>query len=285
MPVPLRIALLQIAKEVFLDQAERDYIAARSNFRLDLREQFLWSALQACEKYLKAILLFNDRSARYLPGSYDIKKKKRGKEFRNHDVKQLFQTITQIEDFATLLPTWIEGFLGYLTIYGNNRYLSVPTYATGSELDELDELVWYLRRLCRDFGAQVTFSDGSKRHVRDILVRALPLLEKCKRPALERPLAPEGAVLESVLKRHRNDATRMALTWNNRFFGARQRQRVDYGGRSSSQNPPHSRDWFQTPEITEAVAYFVKGLPSAEELRNWKRSGRVWRKDRAFGSP
>ena len=39
---------------------------ARACYRLKFSQQFLWSPLQAVEKYLKAILLYNDRSAKGL---------------------------------------------------------------------------------------------------------------------------------------------------------------------------------------------------------------------------
>jgi HEPN domain-containing protein len=67
----LTIALFTLATEVFREQADKDYIVARSCYRMNLREQFLWASLQACEKYLKGILLFNERSARHDPALYD----------------------------------------------------------------------------------------------------------------------------------------------------------------------------------------------------------------------
>ncbi|CUB05958.1 HEPN domain-containing protein [Marinomonas fungiae] len=53
-----QLVLNTLAKDIFRKQADFDYISARVNFRLGLRQQFLWSAQQAIEKYLKAILLF-----------------------------------------------------------------------------------------------------------------------------------------------------------------------------------------------------------------------------------
>lgn len=60
-----QIVLNTFACDVFRKQADYDYISARANYRMRLRQQFLWSAQQAVEKYLKATLLFNGRSARY----------------------------------------------------------------------------------------------------------------------------------------------------------------------------------------------------------------------------
>lgn len=41
-------------QESFRDMADKDYIAARVSYRYGLAYPFLWLALQAIEKYLKA---------------------------------------------------------------------------------------------------------------------------------------------------------------------------------------------------------------------------------------
>jgi hypothetical protein len=61
----MQVILNTFASDVFRKQADYDYIAARANYRMRLRQQFLWSAHQAVEKYLKATLLFNGKSARF----------------------------------------------------------------------------------------------------------------------------------------------------------------------------------------------------------------------------
>jgi len=76
----LQIILNTFATDIFRKQADYDYIAARANYRMRLRQQFLWSAHQAVEKYLKAILLFNGKSARfYTPAATAKRKEERGK--------------------------------------------------------------------------------------------------------------------------------------------------------------------------------------------------------------
>ena len=145
----LKDALFALATEVFREQADKDYIVARSCYRMNLREQFLWASLQACEKYLKGTLLFNEKSARYDPATYDPNKKG-NKEF-GHDLTRLFEAVHSIGDLPLDKPDWLPGFLEYLTTFGNNRYLSKATYATGDELRLLDEVVWVLRRVCQDF--------------------------------------------------------------------------------------------------------------------------------------
>lgn len=51
--------LNNFATRSFRDVADQDYVLARIAYRSELYAQFLWSGLQAIEKYLKAILLYN----------------------------------------------------------------------------------------------------------------------------------------------------------------------------------------------------------------------------------
>ena len=53
------ISLINFANRCFRNIADKDYIAARLCYRNGLVPQFHWQALQAIEKYLKAILLIN----------------------------------------------------------------------------------------------------------------------------------------------------------------------------------------------------------------------------------
>ena len=145
----LRDALFASATERFREQADKDYIVARSCYRMNLREQFLWASLQACEKYLKGTLLFNGKSARYDPATYDPNKK--GNKKFGHNLTRLFEIARAIGDLPLDKPVWMPEFLEYLTIFGNNRYLSKATYATGDELRMLDEVVWVLRQVCQNF--------------------------------------------------------------------------------------------------------------------------------------
>jgi hypothetical protein len=60
-----RVIVNSFATECFRNVADTDYVAARMHSRFGLIEQFQWSALQAIEKYLKAILLYNARAIQY----------------------------------------------------------------------------------------------------------------------------------------------------------------------------------------------------------------------------
>jgi hypothetical protein len=253
----LKIALHAIAQETFRDQADGDYISARMNYQMELREQFLWASLQACEKYLKAILLFNEKSARFCDGAKTGEQKKRRPEF-GHDLLKLLVAVQEITDLPLDKPEWLTEFLGYLNRFGNNRYLSIATYAVGDELRRIDEVVWTLRRLCQSFDWFVTCGDGPENNHRPRLLAQISNPERRKNPALERPFGAIDGHLEKVLKRPHRDMARRALVWNNLFFANRQRHRLSYLHLSSSANPPQTRDWFNTPAITQVIEEYVK---------------------------
>ncbi len=150
-------------------------------------------------------------------------------------------------------PDWLPNFLRYLTDFGDNRYLSKATYATGGELRYLDEAVWLLRRVCQNF-------DWSPqgRNLRPELIAAAMRPEHRKNPTLYHPFGAIDGFIEKKLKSTKNDPARKALVWNNMFFSQRQRHAVSYTQYSSSANPPQTRDWFSDPAITKKIDYFVK---------------------------
>lgn len=122
------------------DTADQDYIAARMGYRANLLEPFLWSSLHAIEKYLKAILLFNEIKAI----GY------------GHDIDKLLDTVEKIDGLDLRLPKQARLFMEYLNQYGANRYFDEQAYLQEYALDELDETVWYIRRKCYvkiDWGA------------------------------------------------------------------------------------------------------------------------------------
>lgn len=77
----LEKAYLNEYAKTLRDSADRDYISARAMYKLEIDDKFFWHVQQALEKYLKAILLFNE-----------IKVKKQG-----HDLVKLYNRM--IESF------------------------------------------------------------------------------------------------------------------------------------------------------------------------------------------
>src|SRR5205823_5467958 len=113
-------------------------------YRLNLAQQFLWAGFQAVEKYLKAILLYNDRSAKKL----------------GHDIEAAYRQLVEIKDINFDIPVVVEQFLRYLNREGENRYFEFPYVTTGDELLLLDRTVWCLRRYCQPFHRELIEING-----------------------------------------------------------------------------------------------------------------------------
>jgi hypothetical protein len=158
----IRPATNSLVERMFIATADQDYILARwaAINRLDIN--FLWLGLQAVEKYLKAILLLNGRSA---------------KKYR-HNVERLYKAVRRLDSitFGPLTkPTplflddipWFDEpvlqFLKRLNLMGdpNNRYMLFGFAVESGDLFKFDQLVWAVRRHCRPFAE--TILAGEKR--------------------------------------------------------------------------------------------------------------------------
>jgi len=89
------------------DIADRDYIASRIMFRAILFENFHWTALQAIEKYLKSIILFNTL--------VDIRK-------YSHIISDLINVVKKKVGIAFHLTEEECNLLSRIESYGNGRY-------------------------------------------------------------------------------------------------------------------------------------------------------------------
>jgi HEPN domain-containing protein len=133
--------------ELFVRTADENYITARWCAINRLNTDFLWLAVHALEKYLKAVLLFNGHSS----------------QGYSHDIVKLYAAVQAIA--GPLLPARLvqpadldihhwsertpEAFMQHLLDNGNadNRYL-IYGYATRSQdLHMLDQMVFAIRRL------------------------------------------------------------------------------------------------------------------------------------------
>lgn len=226
----LQIVLNTFATDIFRKQADYDYVAARSNFRLQLRQQFLWSSQQAIEKYLKAILLFNGKSARYI---------ERKKEYR-HDIVALFDAVKSISIFKFELEIEDEKFLRYLADQGPNRYISTTAYSLGEALRRLDSTVWQIRRYCQympDCGI------GSPTAVPGIREAHLKAALNPRHKEFPQKFRLTNGELEKIIQRPSSDPARRALIWANLYYGSKRRTVVRYTTFSSTEIPPKDRGW------------------------------------------
>ena len=240
----LQIVLNTFASDVFRRQADFDYIAARASYKMQLRQQFLWSAQQSIEKYLKAVLLFNGKSARYPAGSR--------KEF-GHKLTALVDEVKKISIFTFSLDPQQELFLKYLSQQGPNRYLGTTAYNTRDVLHQLDGAVWQVRRFCQYFPDRGFGSQGAVQGMREAYVKAALNPSHKKQPQRFSVFAGE---LEKVVKRPRADPARQALVWANLYYGAKRRTTVTLRTFSSSEIPPAERGWVGVDWKT--VEEFVK---------------------------
>lgn len=243
----LQVTLNTIASDVFRKQGDYDYIAARSNYRLQLRQQFLWSAHQAIEKYLKAVLLFNGKSARFYTPSGSTKPK----EYL-HNLDALLSNVKQITTFSLDITTDDERFLSYLSVHGgSNRYMSRSTYVLRDAIHRLDRLVWHLRRFCqyipdRGLGCANPVPGMQRAFVRHLLAPHWK----------EQPhtFSIIGGELERVIKRQGKDPARKALLWANLWYGKKKRTTVVYDSFSSVEVAPIDREW-PNVDWTRVVEY------------------------------
>jgi len=120
------------------------------------------------EKYLKATLLFNGRSARYISSGG---KKKR--EF-GHDLDALLSEVGSISIFHFEIEPEDEKFLSYLSSQGGaNRYLSTSAYNLPDALLRLDRLVWHVRRYCQYIPNRGAGSGGVVPGLQEAVVRTI----------------------------------------------------------------------------------------------------------------
>jgi hypothetical protein len=104
------ILLNNFATRSFRDVADYDYIAARMAYRAKLIPQFLWSGLQAIEKYLKCILLLNRIPAKTL----------------RHDLGRALELVETGAPFKLRLREPGRELIRHLDTYGRFRYLETP---------------------------------------------------------------------------------------------------------------------------------------------------------------
>lgn len=148
-----------IVTEMFVDTADQNYLIARWAFHRGMYLDFFWNSAHALEKYMKAALLLNGKSA-----------KKYG-----HNLPRLFAEICALADelfpknlgmpekFRTLTgeTTWREETPSeFIERFGNlgqpdNRYNTFGYTQRWEDLHHLDEMVFMVRRLVSDLDEMI----------------------------------------------------------------------------------------------------------------------------------
>lgn len=137
-----------LVSRMFVETADEDYLAARTLFQLGIFHGFLWSANHCIEKYLKALLLFNGRSAK-----------------KSHNTEKLYSEALRLDSrisFPDLsydsrwglnerFPEPLFDCLRKINKYGSpsNRYCTYGYDVRRDDLNKLDHVVFHLRAFCR----------------------------------------------------------------------------------------------------------------------------------------
>ena len=226
----------------FRDIADKDYIAARILYRYGLGPQFLYSTHQAIEKYLKAILLYNDKSTKHL----------------GHDIYQAFQELNNMKDIPFEFPEDIGEFIKYLNRHGNNRYFEKPTYTLGNELLMLDRVVWHVRIYCFYMRGETTpGANGKRTQLFPINIAKIKASHEKDANKYRIP----GGLLEKILNKKKSDL-RHHLVWKNFYYGTYKKKGIKHFKLQSwTANPSH----FLQPEIFPIL---LKRVKFSEEIKN-----------------
>ncbi len=226
------ILLNDFAIRSFRDVADYDYIAARLSYRAMLFPQFMWSGLQAVEKYLKCILLLNRVPAKNL----------------NHDLGAAFNLATQKLPFELRLREPSKKIIQHLDNYGRYRYFESSYFVLGLELPKLDMAVWDIRRYCRSLDYMVTAQSGERHSLLDEEIANIIDAEKSP----PQKFNIQGGMLEKILG-NANHPGREALIWHNLFFGSRIRKKAKPNTHMAASNSPLSLH----PEVLEAALEYI----------------------------
>ncbi len=220
------------AVRCFRDTADRDYISARMAHRAQLYPQFLWSGLQAVEKYLKYILLCNRIEAKSVL----------------HDLGRALRRVEECAPFPMSLSPETRSFIEYLDTFGRFRYFETMYHYAGDELMLLDRTVWEIRRYCQPINDTATRSDGTETSLLEANLRKIKRAEDLPPQRFRVP----GGHLEEIVDNKKHPA-RAGLVWNNLYFGSRVRNTVRIQQRYGFSNSPLARH----PEMIDEVLKYV----------------------------
>lgn len=209
--------LNDFANRSFRDVADQDYIAARLSYRANLREPFLWSSLQAFEKYFKAILLYNRVSSKNI----------------GHNINKALKRVEEINDLHFTIPDTAKEFIKYLNDYGSNRYLEHSTHLKSNALLEHDHAIWHVRKYCFYMRGEIKRSNGTAYDLLPSNIQKISLPEYNKYPYKYKL---RGGFLEEVIKKNKEPA--QYLIWHNFYYGRNNKKKIkNHRNHMSSMNP------------------------------------------------
>lgn len=197
------------ARRNFLEIADCEYVSARTLYKNECYDQFLTMAHQCVEKYLKAILLYNNKKTKF-----------------GHDIEKGLNMVNEIEEVK--LENSTIAFIKELDQVRFARYLTGPFYGRGDFLLNLDSSVWDLRLFCHNL-KNPRFrlkNKESKHNILKISLRGFPVVFSGK--------------LEDIIKNRNGKYSKLKenLIWKNFRYGKRRKNRIkNFSDRSWSKNP------------------------------------------------
>lgn len=233
----------EFAKQCFRDIADYDYIGARILFRNKCFDQFLHLAHQCIEKYLKAILLFNNVEH----------------PRPEHDLEVVLSKVKKGIKIVCLEKE-TEDFIKGINTTRHARYLSAPFSARKSYLIDLDKAVWDLRLFCQSKEYQRLIVEASKdkdnfitRSIKGRSIIQFGILEK----VIENKSGKLGILREN-------------LVWKNFRFGKKRKQKIKFGSGRWGKSPIFFHgDKNQMKEAFEVLREYVH-FP--KEVKNYFES-------------
>jgi HEPN domain-containing protein len=231
MAIETKKLINNFATRSFRDTADGDYITARLAFRARLMQNFLWSSLQAIEKYLKCILVLN-----------------RIKAPRSHDLEQILKVFNENKKFDLTLSEDTQKFLLYLDFYGRHRYYETPYYIDGHELISLDRAVWEIRQYARVMDYQINDIHGQNV---EMLQHELAANKSAKKQPPHKFSLIDGR-LETIIAK-RDHPSREPLLWQNAFYGHKSRKSIRLPQRMEAGNSP----LYLNPTILDEILKYV----------------------------
>lgn len=219
----------------FRDVADLDYIAARTCYRYGLDLQFLWFSLQALEKYLKAILLYNRQDTKQI----------------SHNIIIAVEKVKEIQDIEFDVPRDVEDFIEHVDKNGKFRYFEAPYSSNPDDLLKLDKSVWYIRRYCRYLrGTHKTNDD----HIIDMLKLNLQEIQSEKTIQNPHKFKIFDGKLEKILS-DKQSPQREQLVHHNFYYGKYKKYKINkFHSKAIGGNPPH----FLLPGVFEELEKFVR---------------------------
>lgn len=224
--------LNHMAIRCFRDTGDGDYIAARMANRAGLASQFLWSAEQAIEKYLKCILMLNRVSTLKI----------------GHDISEALKLIETELPFSISLTTSQMEVFNQIADWAADRYLIGSIELRGDELWLFDSIVWRLRQYAQPLDV-IHYSDEPSKNV---LIENISKIEAGFYGNRKAGFL-SGGYLERILADKQNRA-RAPLVWKNFCFSLKERRILSMSKRFQGINSP----FWTNPELAAEASKFMK---------------------------